>query len=66
MGNIIQYNEVIKGLEKQFDILSVCEPLNPLNSSIEIYQDGYHPNREGNKLVFESVKDAIFKMYHDL
>jgi len=56
--SIQEYNRIIDQMESTFDFVTTIDPLNAEHSS-DIYDDGYHPNPQGNQLVFEEIKKAI-------
>lgn len=54
---INSYNKIIENTCKNFNFVSIINPLN--ENHVDIYDDGYHPNPKGNNLVFEELKKEI-------
>jgi len=56
--NITKYNEVYSQLSGINDFIKVVYPLDSRVTN-NIYEDGYHPNKNGNNLVFEKLKNIL-------
>lgn len=56
--NVIKYNTILDELANLYKFLHVIKPLNPSNGE-NIYEDGYHPNPNGNELVFNEISKLI-------
>lgn len=52
------FNEILEKLNRDFNIVKLIDPLNSSNDS-NIFDDGYHPNKKGNELVFKELKNNI-------
>ncbi len=51
------YNSIIDELGQKFDIVSIVDPL--ASNTKQIFEDGYHPNPDGNHLVFTALQREI-------
>lgn len=57
--NIKKYNEVLMNLGSNYPFVKIIHPLDPQKIKEPIYQDGYHPNSFGHKLIFELINSSI-------
>ncbi|MGN6177663.1 MAG: SGNH/GDSL hydrolase family protein [Mucilaginibacter sp.] len=51
------YNSIIDKLDEKYSIVTVVDPL--ASNTKHIFEDGYHPNPEGNDLVFNALQMEI-------
>lgn len=51
------YNEIYKKIEKTFENVSLVTPLDSRKTHVKIFEDGYHPNRLGHDIIFNTLKD---------
>tara|TARA_B110001452_G_scaffold119986_1_gene99553 strand:+ start:11877 stop:12110 length:234 start_codon:yes stop_codon:yes gene_type:complete len=56
--NVISYNEYIFKLQDQYTFAEVLSSLRGLKVD-EFYEDGYHPNPKGNKIISEKLINSI-------
>ena len=54
---IEMYNKIIDEIVGKFDFVTSIDPLG--SGEKKIYDDGYHPNKYGNELVFQELKKEI-------
>lgn len=58
--NVNSYNEIIRNLENEFDLLKTINSLDPEKYRYSIYEDGYHPNREGHNIIASSISNQLY------
>jgi lysophospholipase L1-like esterase len=61
--NVNIYNDFLLQLGSSYGNVCVTIPLDPRNYNFPIYEDGYHPNSTGNRIIFESVKRLLKDLY---
>lgn len=54
--NVKRYNDFLFQLIQKYPNVSVTEALNSSNYDQPIYEDGYHPNQFGHKLIFSQLR----------
>ena len=57
--NVTEYNAIYIEMGKKYDFVKVIFPLNAAKHLKNIYDDGYHPNKYGNALVFKSLRKEL-------
>jgi hypothetical protein len=64
--NVTKYNNVLKQMQNQFNMVKYIEPLNQSHFADVLYDDGYHPNPYGNKILFHRInKEFINDLPND-
>ena len=58
IDNAKAYNKVIYEIKEKFVFLEVLSPFHSLDTS-DFYEDGYHPNPKGNKIISEKLINSI-------
>lgn len=53
------YNGIYKTISKNYPNICVIFPLDSRKYDSEIYNDGYHPNIKGHKIVFDAVEKEL-------
>lgn len=59
LKNVTIYNKIYDSLAKKYSFVKCLNPLSPSKYDINIYTDGYHPNKEGNEFVFKSLEQEL-------
>lgn len=63
MANIYTYNNIFTQLGERYNNVSITTPLDPAAYSFPVYEDGYHPNAYGHRIIFEKLKGKLRKEY---
>jgi acyl-CoA thioesterase I len=58
VSNIINYNNIIKKFALKYDFINLIEVLDARILK-DIYSDGYHPNPNGNEVVFNALCNSF-------
>lgn len=56
---VVQYNDLYRNIARDFPFVELVSPLDSELYDYSIFEDGYHPNKIGQQLVFESVSSAL-------
>jgi len=59
LENVTLYNRIYDSLAKKYSFIKCLNPLSPSKYDINIYVDGYHPNKKGNFFVFKALEPEL-------
>ena len=57
--NVDKYNQIYSQLSSVYNHVSVIYPLIPTDHINKIYEDGYHPNHMGHKLIYKNLVNIV-------
>jgi len=59
--NVERYNRFYKEIADKYSFIKVTRALKVSDYDYEVYEDGYHPNIMGHKIIFERIISLLIE-----
>ena len=59
INNVNKFNNYYRSLTSEFSHVFLTKALSQDDADVEIYTDGYHPNKEGNKIIYNRILNTL-------